>query len=70
MVPRGIILSPVKTNTTSKSGRTLHSFACEAFGAEHLDPTRYAPRAVDPNESALDAVNALDLDIRPRSKRR
>ena len=69
MAPRGIILSLVNTNTAS-ARRTLHSFACEAFGAEHLDPTRYAPRAVDPNESALDAVNALDLDIRPRSKRR
>ena len=69
MVPRGIIFPLVNTNTASTS-RTLHSFLCEAVGAEHLDATRYAPRAVDPNESALDAINAIEITIRPRGKRR
>jgi len=69
MVPRGIILPPVNTNTAS-TGRTLHSFLCEAVGAEHLDATRYAPRVVGPNESALAAVDALEIDIAPRRKRR
>jgi len=33
----------MKTNTATKSGRTLHSYLCEAFAVEHLDDTRYAP---------------------------
>ena len=33
----------MKTNTATKSGRSLHSYLCEAFGVEHLDDTRYSP---------------------------
>ena len=69
MVPRGIILSLVNTNTASKSGRTLHSFLCEAVGLEHLDTTRYTA-ATDTGASTLDAVNAIEITIRPRGKRR
>jgi len=69
MVPRGIIFLLVNTNTAS-TGRTLRSFLCEAFGVEHLDATRYAPRVVDPSESALAAVDALEIVIAPRRKRR
>ena len=60
----------MKTNTATKSGRSLHSYLCEAFGVEHIDDTRYAPVAVAPTESALDAVNAIEITIRPRGKRR
>lgn len=56
--------------TTTNTGRTLHSFLCEAVGAEHLDATRYAPRAVSATESALDAVDAIEIAIAPRRKRR
>ena len=69
MVPLGIIFLLVNTNTAS-TGRTLHSFLCEAVGAEHLDATRYAPRAVSATESALDAIDAIDIVIAPRRKRR
>ena len=70
MVPRGIILSLVNTNTAS-TGRTLHSFLCEAVGAEHLDATRYAPIA-DTRTAAenMAAIDALDILIAPRRKRR
>ena len=60
----------MKTNTATKSGRTLHSYLCEAFGVEHIDPTRYAPLAIDTSVSALDAINAIEITIRPRGKRR
>ena len=80
MAPRGAIFLFVEgevpetrktpTMTTTTTRRSLHSFLCEAVGLEHLDATRYAPRAVDPNESALDAINAIEITIRPRGKRR
>lgn len=48
---------------------SLHSFLCEAVGLEHLDTTRYTA-ATDAGVSTLDAVNAIEITLRPRGKRR
>ena len=55
--------------TTTTTRRSLHSFLCEAVGLEHLDTTRYTA-ATDTGASTLDAVNAIEITIRPRGKRR
>jgi len=79
MAPRGAIFLFVEgevpetrktpTMTTTTTRRSLHSFLCEAVGLEHLDTTRYTA-ATDAGVSTLDAVNAIEITLRPRGKRR
>ena len=79
MAPRGAIFLFVEgevpetrktmTMTTTTTRRSLHSFLCEAVGLEHLDTPRYTA-ATDAGVSTLDAVNAIEITLRPRGKRR
>lgn len=57
--------------TTTNTGRTLHSFLCEAVGLEHIDATRYvaAGETRAPAEIVA-AVDAIEITLRPRGKRR
>lgn len=61
----------MKTTRNINTGRTLHSFLCEALGVEHLDSTRYfAPVDTRTAEEEMAALNAIELDLSPKRKRR
>ena len=61
----------MNTARNINTGRTLHSFLCEAFGLEHLDSTRpFAPADTSTPEENMAKLNAIELDLSPKRKRR
>jgi hypothetical protein len=61
----------MKTTRNINTGRTLHSFLCEALGCEDQDLTRpFAPASTRTAEEEMAALNAIEIDLSPKRKRR